>query len=116
MVTADNVSDVTNSWELVKAFGLQEAGVAFFLKIVRRAPPPPSRIFYIAPCRAAAPRLSPTTHAPLIKRSSRATQFEIAPGALELFSFKGDKDDLANSEKLKGHALKVRRRRHARVN
>ena len=38
MVTADNVSDVTNSWELVKAFGLQEAGVAFFLKIVRRAP------------------------------------------------------------------------------
>ena len=41
---------------------------------------------------------------------SRASQFEIAPGALELFSFKGDKDDLANSEKLKGHALKVRRR------
>ena len=38
MVTADNVSDVTNSWELAKAFGLQEAGVAFFLKIVRRAP------------------------------------------------------------------------------
>ena len=46
---------------------------------------------------------------------SRASQFEIAPGALELFSFKGDKDDLANSEKLKGHALKVRRSYHARA-
>ena len=51
-----------------------------------------------------------------MKRVSRATQFEIAPGALELFSFKGDKDDLANSEKLKGHALKARRLPRARVN
>ena len=34
----------------------------------------------------------------------------------EPISFKGDKDDLANSEKLKGHALKVRQRPHARVN
>ena len=50
-----------------------------------------------------------------MKRVSRATQFEIAPGALELFSFKGDKDGLANSEKLKGHALKVRRSYHARA-
>ena len=77
-----------------------------------RTTPPPSRNFSIALCGAAAPRLSPTIHAPppLTLRSSRASQFEIAPGALELFSFKGDKDDLANSEKLKGHALKVRRR------
>ena len=108
MVTADNVSDVTNSWELVKAFGLQEAGVAFFLKIVRRAPR--RRRAAHPTSHLAAPRLSPTAHAPLIQHCSRASQFEIAPGALELFSFKGDKDDLANSEKLKGHALKVRRR------
>ena len=33
----------------------------------------------------------------------------------EPISFKGDKDDLANSEKLKGHALKVRRSYHARA-
>ncbi len=100
---------------------LRPAGGRRRILLEDRAPrttPPSSRIFYIAPCGAAAPRLSPTTHAPppLIKRSSRATQFEIAPGALELFSFKGDKDDLANSEKLKGHALKVTPPPRANVN